>query len=146
MDREHLALENFDAGKNCAQAVVGAYADILALPVETAYAIACGFGAGMGQMQETCGAVTGAFMVLGYDSYGKQTGDQAQKNSAYSRVQEFSMRFKKIRGTTDCKKLLNIDLSSANGQLLMQEHNLREFVCKNCIKDAVQIIDEMLGH
>ncbi len=50
---------------NCAQAVVIAFSDELDFDREMAARISCGFGGGMGRLQETCGAATGSFMVLG---------------------------------------------------------------------------------
>lgn len=62
--REEKAIEPFRAGLNCAQAVLAAYSDDLNFDKNLALNISCGFGGGMGRIQETCGAVTGSFMVL----------------------------------------------------------------------------------
>lgn len=144
MDREEKALHNFDAELNCAQAVLGAYTDRIAITSETAYAIACGFGAGMGRLQETCGAVTGAFMVLGIDTYHKFGSHPERKDSVYSKVQQFSEQFKNIHGTLDCRDLLKVDLNTEQGNTQMKEQNLRELVCKRCIVDAVKIADTLI--
>lgn len=53
------AIESFRSGLNCAQAVVTAYADELNFDNNLALSVSCGFGGGMGRLQETCGAVTG---------------------------------------------------------------------------------------
>ena len=66
MNRSEIALDYFSKGFNCAQSVLISCADILKIEEEKALRIASGFGGGMGGMQETCGAVTGAFMVIGY--------------------------------------------------------------------------------
>jgi C_GCAxxG_C_C family probable redox protein len=42
--------------------------------------IASGFGGGMGRLAETCGAVTGAFMVLGL-KYGSAASDREAKEA-----------------------------------------------------------------
>ena len=59
------AVACFNNGFNCAQAIFTAYCDELGLDEETALKIACGFGAGMGRLQETCGAVSGAYLAIG---------------------------------------------------------------------------------
>lgn len=59
------AIQSFQSGMNCAQAVVTAYADRLKFDPDLAAGLSCGFGGGMGRLQQTCGALTGAFMVLG---------------------------------------------------------------------------------
>ena len=65
MDHATKARELFCSGYNCAQAVAGAFAEDMGLPLETVTKLASGFGGGMGGMRETCGAVTGMFMVAG---------------------------------------------------------------------------------
>ncbi len=65
MSRIENAVSRFAEGYNCSQAVLSAYAEQLGVDGETALKIAAGFGGGLGRMAETCGAVTGAFMVLG---------------------------------------------------------------------------------
>ena len=62
---EEKAIESFRSGLNCSQAVVTAYSEQLNYDDKLALSISCGFGGGMGRLQETCGAVTGSFMVLG---------------------------------------------------------------------------------
>ena len=49
---------------NCAQAMLGAYAEELGLDRAQALKVATGFGGGMGRMGGTCGVITGAYMVL----------------------------------------------------------------------------------
>ena len=63
MNQIDLALSRFAEGFNCSQAVFSSYAE--GIDEATALKIASGFGGGMGRMAETCGAVTGAMMVLG---------------------------------------------------------------------------------
>ncbi len=63
--KEEIAVESFRSGLNCAQSVVAAYADEMSFDRNLALSISCGFGGGMGRLQETCGAATGAFMILG---------------------------------------------------------------------------------
>lgn len=49
---------------NCAQTIMRAYAEEMGLTEEQAAAIGCNFGGGM-KCGGTCGAITGALMVLG---------------------------------------------------------------------------------
>lgn len=65
MNNSEKAVSCFNNGFNCTQAVFGTFAPGMGVPEAVAFKIACPFGAGMGRMQETCGAVTGAFMVIG---------------------------------------------------------------------------------
>ncbi len=64
------AVERFKKGFNCSQAVLGSFSKQFGLDCDKASKVATGFGSGM-RMGGTCGAATGAFMVLGL-KYGKQ--------------------------------------------------------------------------
>ena len=63
MTNTDKALETFRDGYNCAQAVFMTFAEPLGLDRETAAKLTSGFGGGM-HIGSTCGAVTGAFMVI----------------------------------------------------------------------------------
>ena len=64
--RKHLAAEKKRCGShNCAQAILCTYADRVGIDEETARNIANSFGAGMGNMEGTCGALVGAGITLG---------------------------------------------------------------------------------
>ena len=87
------AITGFRSGLNCAQSVLTAYSDRYKINREAALSLSCSFGAGMGRLQETCGAVTGAYMVIGLDSCSKYAANKDRKEHAYSMVQEFSKQF-----------------------------------------------------
>ena len=61
--------ERHDKGFNCCQAVACTYCDLFGMDEATAFKACEAFGAGMGGMQGTCGAVSGAGFgsrLLGY--------------------------------------------------------------------------------
>jgi C_GCAxxG_C_C family probable redox protein len=141
---EEKAHEYFRSGFNCAQAVLTAYSDKLKFDNKLALSISCGFGGGMGRLQETCGAVTGAYMVLGVYNCKKFIDNKERKEETYSMVQKFNEEFKKLNGTTDCRSLLKCDLKTEEGHRYMKENNLSATVCEKCISDAVRIVDDLL--
>ena len=65
MSRTERALALFKEGFSCSQAVAAVFAEEHGLAVETALRLSQGFGGGMARMADTCGAVTGAILVLG---------------------------------------------------------------------------------
>ncbi|MBA7619010.1 hypothetical protein ES703_26342 [subsurface metagenome] len=65
MSRIEKVVSSFKGNFNCAQSVFSSYAPQYGLDRDTALRLATGFGGGMGLMQNTCGAVSGAFMVIG---------------------------------------------------------------------------------
>jgi C_GCAxxG_C_C family probable redox protein len=80
MTRIEESVAYFREGFSCSQAIVAAYAPSLGLDRDTALKIASGFGGGMGRLAETCGAITGAFMVLGL-KYGSAASDREAKEA-----------------------------------------------------------------
>lgn len=144
MDKTSHALAAFDNGFNCAQSVLTAFCGDFELQVEPASRIACGFGGGMGRMAKTCGAVTGAFMVIGL-KYGQTlSNDKAAKEKTYVLVRLFSELFMKDHGSIDCGKLLRCDISTTQGSALANEKNLFKTVCPKYVESAVKILEKIL--
>ena len=142
--KEDEAIRSFKSGLNCAQAVLTAYSDYLSFDNSLALNLSCGFGGGMGRLQETCGAVTGSFMVLGIYN-GKKYADNADKKEVtYSMIQNFDEKFRSIHGVIDCKSLIKCDLKTEEGQLFAKKNNLFETLCEKCISDSIRIIEELI--
>jgi len=138
------ALELFRGGMNCAQAVVLVFGEEHGIDRETAARISCGFGGGMGRLQETCGAVTGSFMVLGLSICGKVTSNRERKERTYSAIQKFSEKFNAMNGTMNCRLLMKADLRTEEGLKEIEEKNLTGVVCEKCISDAISIVEELI--
>lgn len=142
---EEKAIHSFRSGLNCAQSVVTAYADRLKYDTIQAAGLSCGFGGGMGRLQQTCGAVTGAFMVLGM-YYSQRIPDQAErKNITYAAVRKLHSDFKLKCGTADCRTLLGCDLQTEEGMRFHKETNQNKTICEKCISAAVELLDEMMN-
>ena len=142
--KEDKAIQSFRSGANCAQAVLTAYSDDLNLENNLAMSISCGFGGGMGRLQETCGAVTGSFMVLGICNSNRFADNKEKKEETYSMIQKFSKKFQSIHGSIHCSSLLYCDLKTNEGQTYMKENNLSETVCEKCIVTSIGILGELL--
>lgn len=112
------------AGCNCAQAVALAFADALPLDEATLMMLAAGYGAGMGCMEATCGALVGAVMAAGLLTDGQGTGRAARAALA---------GFQDRCGATICKDLKGI----ATGTVLCP--------CTECVRNAVLAAGEALG-
>jgi C_GCAxxG_C_C family probable redox protein len=141
---EEKAIRTFRSGLNCAQAVITAYSEEMKFDNNLALSVSCGFGGGMGRLQETCGAVTGSFMVLGIFNCKKLTDNKDRKEATYSMIQKFSQEFKLINGTTDCFELLKCDLKTEEGNRFAKENNLFGTVCEKCISDSVRTINKLI--
>jgi C_GCAxxG_C_C family probable redox protein len=141
--REEKALTTFRNGYNCSQAVATAFSVEMGIDEKTIMNISSGFGGGMGRLQETCGAVTGSYMVLGTLCGRKYEDNAARKEAVYNLVQKFSVKFKALNGSTDCKSLLNVEIRTAEGHDYAKSNHLFETVCEKCIKDSLSIVKEL---
>jgi C_GCAxxG_C_C family probable redox protein len=144
MSNSGNAVNAFQSGLHCAQAILSTYSGQLGLDQGTALKIAAGFGAGMARMQNTCGAVTGAVMVMGLKMIDKNTSREMLRDTFYSSIQEFFRRFREKNGTTECRDLLNCDLKTPEGQKVFHDNKLSVTVCEKCVRDAADLLDEML--
>ena len=138
------AVERFRKGFNCSQAVLGSYCEQFGLDCEQGFKVATGFGGGM-RMGETCGAVTGAFMVLGLKYGNIAAEDKAAKAKTYKKVVEYTKKFKARNGSVLCKELLNCDISTPNGMKKAQKDGLFKSRCTKMVHDAADILEEMLA-
>ena len=144
MNKIEQAVERFEKGFNCSQAVLGSYCEQFGLDRETGFKVATGFGGGM-HIDSVCGAVTGAFMVLGL-KYGNATAeDKAAKGNTYEKVIEYTDRFKARNGSVLCKDLLGCDISRADGMKKAQEDGLFDSVCPKMVREASEVLEEMLA-
>jgi len=139
MRKSHLAIENFKT-LNCAQSVLLSYAGELNLEPQTAMSIASGFGGGM-TMGETCGAVSGAYMVLGLKIHAQGKTIQEIKAESKAAVRKFNELFIAKHGTLTCKKLLGVNLSTTEGAALANEKNLFNTICPGLVASAAEIIE-----
>lgn len=145
MSKVENALSCFSKGYNCAQAVFSTHSEELGLDQETALKVACPFGGGMARMGETCGAVTGAYMLIGLNNDKCLTDNNEAKDKSYALVKEFNEKFCAIHGSIVCKELLKYDMKNPEDLIKIKEKDLWGTLCPLFIKDASLIIEELLG-
>ncbi len=134
----------FDKGLNCAQSVLAVHSDSTGLPVAESLRIATGFGAGMAMMQKTCGAVTGAYMVIGA-IYGRvNPDDQAARDKTYALIEKFNQRFLELHGSLNCRELIGVDLKTEEGAAEAEQEGYFENKCGQFVADAEKILKELL--
>jgi C_GCAxxG_C_C family probable redox protein len=144
MNTIEQSIAYFREGFSCSQALLGAFGPALRLDRELALKLADPFGGGMGLMGGTCGAVTGAFMVIGL-KYGRtRADDKAAKAKAHRLVQEFVTRFKARNATIVCRDLLGCDISAPEGMKQANEKKLVTTLCPKFVQDAAEILEEIL--
>lgn len=146
MNRSEKALKLYiEQGFNCAQSVIVSFSDILDLSEEQAIRVASGFGGGMGRTQSTCGAATGAFMVIGFLRSQINSDKEISNEESTQLVQEFSNRFAQIHGTTNCKALIKYDLNSEKELKEAKEADVFNKKCTFFVQSAVEILEDILN-
>ena len=115
-----VTLKN-SGGCNCCQAVLFALQDQSGLSDEQARTLGSGFGAGMGAMEGSCGALIAAVMTAGLRGGTQRTAKQ------------ISLAFRDACGAVTCKELKGI----GTGRVLCS--------CDNCVRNAVLIYGRTVG-
>lgn len=130
--RVQETIKKHDNGYNCAQAVACTYCDLVGMDEETMFRITEALGAGMGGMEGTCGAVTGACVLAGLKN---STGNLEKPNSkagTYQLSREIVKRFKEKNGSATCRELKGV----GTGIVLRP--------CQDCIMDAAALAEEII--
>ena len=143
-NRAERAESRFRHGYLCSQAVLSAFAPDLGMDTDAAFRIAAAFGGGIAGMGETCGAVTGVCMALGL-RYARAEPDAGGGESRVdARVKEFVAAFKVRHDSILCRELLGCDLSEPEGGRMAREQNLFATVCPELVRDAAEILEQLL--
>jgi C_GCAxxG_C_C family probable redox protein len=145
MNKTDRAASVFADGFNCAQAVFSTVAPGFGLDGETAARIATPFGGGMARMGGTCGVVTGAFMALGLARGSARPADKETKEQAYVIALEFVKRFMERNGSIVCRDLLGCDIGTHEGHERAKQLGLFDTVCAKLVRDAVELLEDMLS-
>jgi len=144
IERAVSLFEERSNGYSCSEAVLLANARDLGLPCSTALRIASGFAGGMGGMAQTCGLVTGAFMVLGLWFGGESPQDRKAKEITWEAVRDFSERFHARNGSITCKELLGHDISNREDNRMAAQEDRYSKVCPGLFRGTLEILEEML--
>ena len=140
--KQEKAIELFREGYNCAQSVLAVFAEDLGMEQEKALQFSNGFGGGMGGMQKTCGAVSGAVMVIGSYYYSRESFEKAGMKDA---VQTFFHRFTKKHGAIDCLALTGFDFNDPFQKQQALDENLYEEKCQLYIRSSIEILQAILS-
>ncbi len=125
------ALELHSMGYNCAQAVACAFADKTDIDDVVLYKLSEGFGAGMGNRNNVCGALSGAVMLAGLV---ESTGDinKPSKADTYKKSGEIAEIFEEKCGAVACCDIKGLKTGKPTVS------------CDECIRVAVKAVEEIL--
>jgi len=145
MNRIEQAVSTFYEGFNCSSTIFSTYGPSLGLPREQCLKAACAFGGGLARSGKTCGAVTGALMVIGLKFGQADLKDVDARRKTYKLAQDFMAEFVKRNKTLDCRQLLGVDIGTDEGYRKAIEMKFHTEVCPKFIWDAAEILEEILG-
>jgi C_GCAxxG_C_C family probable redox protein len=146
MSKVETAVTDFRSGYSCAQSILRTFGEELGLDKDICRKLGSGFGAGMGRMGLTCGAVTGAFMVIGLKYGYIKPDDLDSKIITRELINEFKDKFVARNKTIVCNELIGLDISTPDGfaEFKRRENELYD-ICSKYVKDAVEILEEILS-
>ena len=141
--RKEAAAEIFRSGFNCSQGVFTAFAAEAGMDEKTALMLATPFGGGVGGCGETCGAVSGAYMVIGL-IHGRTTlEDTEAKEFVYSLMAEFREKFRGRFGSLRCSELVGADMSDPAERTKAREAGkLKQ--CEEFVGYTAEVLEELL--
>ena len=98
----------------------------------------------MARTGETCGAVTGALMVIGLHHAKTRIGDDDARELAYALAQDFMEAFLNRNRSLLCRDLLGVDVATPEGMAAVRERDLFRTVCPKFVGDAGEILEGLL--
>ena len=130
-------------GIDCSQVVTGAFAEKMGMTEGQARKVSSCFGGGM-MCGETCGAMTGALMVIGMVYGHSREGDQSQKEIMAAKTGEFKKLFGEKYSSCICRELLGHDISKPGEMEKVLEKGLMFDFCPRVVEDTIDILEKIL--
>lgn len=146
-DFAHLpqqAVDLFEQGYSCAQAIAIAFAPALGLEKDQAARISTAFGAGGCGRAGTCGAISGALMVIGLAHGRVRADDKAARDRTYELGNKLMAEFEKRYGSTECREILGVDISDPSGNQRATDEGLFQTVCAGLVGDVAKQLTRAL--
>lgn len=140
-NKSEIALELYNEGFNCAQAVFGAFSEEYGLDKSMAFKLTGGMGKGF-RSGELCGAVSGAALVIGL-KYGQTAADDAEaKAECGTKTAEFMKAFKRKNKFLTCRDILSLGARLKEENEEAGEKSTFKTVCHESIYHAATILEE----
>ena len=84
-------------------------------------------------------------MVIGLVHGMTKKGDLPQKERSYETIRQFAEKFKARNRTLVCRELMGVDVSTPEGFAESKAKNIARTVCPKFVRDAAEILEEMLA-
>ena len=137
------AVERFDRGYSCAEAVVLALAPDDGRSPADPQRTAAALGGGIARAGLTCGCLTGAAIAVGWHLGRSSPDDRASKERAYRAAGAVVRRFQAAFGSTECRTLTGLDLARENPQAELDRVSAQ--VCRKLVRFVAETTNEELA-
>ncbi len=132
--KEKAATNFAEKGYNCCQSVICAYCEEYSIADDDIFKVTEGFGAGMGGLLNTCGAVTGMYMAIGmHNSAGKKDNPRKTKMDTYASIRDVAEKFEEENGSIFCRDLKSV------------ENGVQRVSCQKCVEDAAELVEKYIA-
>lgn len=128
-NRIEKAKNNHRSGYNCSQAVACAYCDMVGIDESIMYQMMEGYGLGMGCMEGTCGALSGAIAIASLKIGQEIPAGSNERAAVYKASRTIIQSFKKMNQSVICKELKGVE----TGKVLRD--------CRGCVEDAATLLE-----
>jgi C_GCAxxG_C_C family probable redox protein len=140
MSTAKLALEIFDTGLSCAEAVAMAGMKRLGRESDLIPRIATGFGGGQSRTKSVCGALTGGVLVLSAAFGRDKLGDD--RDTLVKKVQTLVNGFRAKFGNDNCFTLTGLDFNDPASQPIYRERVHAQ--CRGYVEYVCEQLDLLL--
>lgn len=143
MKNSEKAVNLFHEGYNCAQSVLGAFADDLGLEKNQALKMASPFGGGVGRLREICGACSGMLMAFGW-LYGYETAETGDiKKELYEETRDLCRKFAEKNSSMICREILKTEHTGGTPEPRTDNY-YKSRPCAECVRSAAEILEEYI--
>ena len=143
-DHAAEARKLFSEGFQCSQAVLAVFSEECGFDTGTALKMASPFGGGMGGFGKTCGALTGAMMVVGLKYGTSDLSDPEARQVVREKTRALIGYFEKIHGSSQCNDLIGFDRSNLSGAGLAAKIPHFHEICPCFLDTVVTWLEEEL--
>ena len=143
MGAADVAEDLMHQGFNCAQSVLGACGPALGMDRDTCLRLAAPFGGGFARAGETCGALSGALLVVGL-ARGVASPLPEDKERGYGPARDLVERFRQAHGALACRVLAGVDMSTPEGLQEYRDRGLHDTLCPRYVRTACRLLEELL--
>ena len=140
MSTAKLALEIFDSGLTCSEAVAIAGMKRLGRQSDLVPRIATGFGGGLSRTKSVCGALTGGVLALSAAFGRDKLGDD--RDVLVSKVQTLVEGFRARFGSDNCFALTGLDFNDPAAQAIYRQRV--HVQCRSYVEYVCERLDDLL--